>query len=152
MRIHSDSIEELDVRKAANLAGVSFTRFRLHGSRKRAGAFDVILTGSSPRRQNGGGDHAATWDEWGHFLNTLFTLDPDMVTPYYENAEHFHWVTANRFRGGFDLAEQHTAGHKWDWQGSSVAGTYSVASCKCGAINRWMIHGNKFSETVGNGA
>jgi len=148
MRIHSDSIEELDIRKAARRAGIGFTRFSLHGSRKRAAAFDVIMTGSSPRRQNQGEDMAATWDEWGVFLSTLFGLDEHMVTPYYEDAEHFHWMTGGRFVD-FDLSTQHAAGHRWQWQGTSMTGTYSVASCKCGATQRWMVHGHKFAEIRG---
>jgi len=142
MRIHSDFLEEADVRKAARLAGVRFTRFGLHGSRKRrdGGAFDVILTGSSPRRQNGGSDYAATWDEWLVFLGTLYSLDPKMVTPYYEDADHFHWSTGNRFHG-FTLADQHVAGHRWEWAGDTATGSYAVHECKCGAIRRFLHRG-----------
>jgi len=140
MRIHSDSIESLEVRKAARLAGVQFTRFSLHGSRSREAAFDVILTGSSPRNQNfsrGDADKAATWDEWGHFLGTLFALDPAMVTPYYSCADDFHWQTGARFHD-FDLSTQHAAGHRWCYSGDSVTGSYSVHECKCGAIRRFL--------------
>ena len=69
LRIHSDSIDSLEIRKAARLAGADFTRFSLHGSRSRAQAFDIILTGHSNRRQNGGPDEAASYvSEWseGH--------------------------------------------------------------------------------------
>jgi choline dehydrogenase-like flavoprotein len=137
MRIHSDTLDGLELRKAANLAGVNFTRLSLHGSRKREAAFDVILTGDSPRRQNGGEDMAATWDQWGIFLGALFATDADMVTPYYANAEHFHWVTGDRFKN-FDRAEDHVKGHKWRFAGDSVSGSYSVQECQCGAINRWL--------------
>lgn len=140
MRIHSNFIETDDIRKAARLAGVSFTRFGLHGSRKREAAFDVILSGSSPRRQNQGEDMAATWDEWGHFLGTLFALDPHMVTPYYADAEHFHWMTGGRFQD-FDLSTQHAAGHRWERNGDSVTGSYHVSECKCGAVQRWLSRG-----------
>ena len=140
MRIHSDSIDALEIRKAARLAGVGFTRFDLKGSRTRKAAFDIILTGNSPRRQNGGDDMAATWDQWGHFLNTLFTLDADMVTPYYANAEHFHWATGGRYAGGFDLADDHVKGHKWQFSGDSAGGGYMVHECPCGAIRRFLNH------------
>jgi hypothetical protein len=141
MRIHSNSIDALEIRKAARLAGVGFTRLSLHGSRSRAFAFDVILTGNSPRNQNGGDEKAATWDQWGHFLNTLFTLDPAMVTPYYADAEHFHWSTGNRYAGGFDLADDHVKGHKWQFSGDSAGGGYMVHECKCGAIRRFLHRG-----------
>jgi hypothetical protein len=141
MRIHSDSIDALEIRKAARLAGVGFTRFSLHGSRSRAFAFDIILTGNSPRNQNGGDEKAATWDQWGHFLNTLFSLDADMVTPYYENADHFHWTTGGRYVD-FDLADDHVKGHKWQYSGETVTGAYMVHECTgCGAVRRFLNHG-----------
>jgi len=154
MRIHSDSIDELEVRKAARLAGISFTRLDLSGSRTRETAFDVILTGSSPRRQNGGEDMAATWDEWGMFLGTLFALDPAMVAGPkhggYECAEHFHWVTGGRFHN-FNLADNHVKGHNWHHSGESVTGSYHVAECGgkngCGAIMR-RLHRQTWAEFV----
>lgn len=139
MRIHSDSIDVLEIRKAARIAGVGFTRFDLKGSRKRAQAYDVILTGDSPRRQNQGEDMAATWDQWGHFLGMLFGLDAAMVTPYYENADHFHWMTGGRFRD-FDRADDHVKGHRWQHSGESVTGAYHVSECACGAVQRWLAH------------
>ena len=140
MRIHSDFIEEVDVRKAARLAGVSFTRFGLHGSRKRDHAFDVILTGSSPRRQNSNDcpDFAATWDEWGAFLGHLFGLDPHAVTPYYESGEHFDWATGGQYRGGV-LPDRHKS-HRWQYAGSSPTDSYHVSECQCGAIRRVRNH------------
>lgn len=143
MRIHSDFIEVIDVRKAARLSGTSFTRFDLKGSRKRAQAFDVILTGNSPRRQNQGEDMAATWDQWGVFLQTLFALDPAMVTPYYENADHFAWSTGNRYPD-FSLADDHVKGHRWMFSGFTVTGSYHVSECQaedCGAIRRFLNSG-----------
>jgi len=139
MRIHSDSVSELEVRKAATLAGVGFTRFALKGSRSRAQAFDVILTGSSTRRQNfGGPDMAATWDEWGIFLGHLFGLDPAMVAKdAYASAEHFHWATGGRYRdGNLRPSTQHPK-HTWEYTGQSAAGAYSVHECACGAIRRF---------------
>lgn len=143
MRIHSDTIDTLEIRKAARIAGVGFTRFDLKGSRKREQAFDVILTGDSPRRQNQGEDMAATWDQWGHFLGMLFALDAEMVTPYYENAEHFHWMTNGRFQD-FDRADDHVKGHRWGYSGESVTGAYRVSACQtegCTAVQRWLAHG-----------
>lgn len=134
MRLHSDFIEADDVRKAARLAGVHFTRFGLHGSRKRAQAFDVILSGSSSRRQNGGDDYAATWDEWGSVLGYLFALDSRMVTPYYSDAADFDFQTGGQYRGGA-LPVRHKL-HKWHFQNESFNWAYSEHRCECGAVLR----------------
>jgi hypothetical protein len=77
------------------------------------------------------------------FLGTLFDLDPAMVTPYYADAEHFHWSTGNRYAAvdgvGFDLANDHVKGHKWEYAGGSVGGGYMVHECKgCPAIRRFL--------------
>jgi hypothetical protein len=150
MRIHSDSIEELEVRKAARLAGVGFTRLSLHGSRSRAAAFDVILTGNSGRRQNmGGPDEAATWDEWGIVLGHLHRLDPNLKTPYYHGEEHYVWATGGRFTPDFTPASQHIR-HRWEFAGIGVTGSYSVFECAagrnpCGAIMR-SLRGEKWEE------
>jgi len=144
MRIHSSALSTLEIRKAATVAGVGFSRLSEHGSRKRNGAWDVILHGDSPRNQNGGDEKAATWDQWGMFLNTLFDLDPVMVTPYYADAEHFHWSTGNRYVN-FDRADDHRKGHKWEWAGDSAGGGYMVHECRCGAIRR-MLLGSTWAE------
>jgi hypothetical protein len=147
MRIHSNSLDALDVRKAATLAGVAFTRFDLKGSRSREAAFDVILTGSSSRRQNfGGDDYAATWDEWGIFLGHLFDLDPQAhAAGTYESGEHFHWATGGRYREGNLRPSTAHANHKWEWSGYSLNRSYSVSECACGAIRRWTTSGT-FAE------
>lgn len=149
MKIHSDSLDALDVRKAATLAGVGFTRFNLQGSRSRAQGFDVILTGNSGRRQNmGGADEAATWDEWGIFLGHLHRLDPDLKTPYYSGADHYVWVTGGRFTPEFTPADGHKR-HKWEFTGIGVTGSYSVFECGgkngCGAIQR-SLRGQTWDE------
>jgi hypothetical protein len=146
MRIHSDFIEQIDLQKAAHVSNVGFTRLGLHGSRKRDHAFDVILTGSSPRNQNmGGSDKAATWDEWGVFLGVLFGLDPKMVTPYYADAEHFDWSTGNRYRGGDLPASAQHRSHKWEYAGDAITGSYGMHMCACGAIRRYL-HGETWAQ------
>lgn len=138
MRFHTDRITTADLYRAAERAGVGFTRLEEHGSRKRDHAFDFILTGSSPRRQNTRGmtdDHAATWDEWGIFLNDLFAVDPNAWTESYHSAEHFIWATGNRYLG-FGRLDQHI-NHKWEFSGRSATGAYMVHECACGAIRRF---------------
>lgn len=134
MRIHSNTLTESLIVRAGQLAGVTFTRLTRHGSKSRTAAFDVILTGSSPMRQNRGDDYAATWDEWGSFLGHLFALDPNMVTPYYYSADHFHWATGGDFRWGV-LPERHKR-HRWEFTGDAMTGAYSTFGCECGAIRR----------------
>ena len=141
MRIHSDFVETVDLQKAAHRADVGFTRLGLHGSRTRDHAFDVILTGSSSRNQNmGGSDKAATWDEWGIFLGTLFALDPHAVAKgAYESGAHFDWATGGRYRDGVLRGTDHK-NHKWGWTGSSAGGNYHCHECNCGAIRRFLAH------------
>lgn len=105
MRIHTDTLTSADVYNACDAATRSVsgtktvrpTRLELHGSRKRARAFDVILTGSNSRRQNGGQDYAATYDEWGYFLAHLFARDPQMTCDYYDDAADFQTKTDRRY-------------------------------------------------------
>lgn len=140
MRIHTSTLTEDDVRQAAKIAGVGVYRLGRHGSRKRDHAFDVIIEGSGRTGTRYGQNHdmiAATWDEWGIFLAELFRRDDTVtVPPYYYDAEHFHWATADRFR---DLTpDQQCVRHRWERQGRSMGGAYYVADCsKCAARMRW---------------
>jgi hypothetical protein len=114
---------------------VRFERNDEHGSRSHARAFDVILEGNSGRRANFGGTHeAATWDEWGIFLNSVFDTDPEAKTSYYKNEDDFHWQTNGRFEF-LTVADAHKS-HKWEFDGMAATGSYSVQSCKCGALKR----------------
>jgi len=146
VRFHSSFLEDSDFRRAARTAGVGFTRFDLKGSRSRDRAWDIILTGSSSRNQNmGGEDKAATWDEWGVFLGALFNLDPTAVVPkVYEGGEHYHWSTGNRFLRPLSHEMRHRQ-HKWEWTGRNVTGAYTVHECQCGALMRRML-GGRFAD------
>lgn len=155
MKLHSDSLEELDVRKAASLAGVGFTSLSLHGSRSRAARFDVILTGSSGRRQNmGGPDEAATWDEWGIFLGHLHRLDPDLKSEYYQGREHYEWSTGFRFDPDFTPAQQHRI-HKWEFlnvsslTGASIFECYLKNGTGCGAMMQ-RLNGTAWADIPAN--
>lgn len=154
MKIRTNATAD-QVRAAAREARVSFERFDVTGSRTHAHTFDVLLLGhTSNRRPNSGyrgaGDeYAATWDEWGIFLARIFDADPTTRATYYDDAEHFHWVTGDRFRT-LTHDEQHVS-HHWDYDGKVVTGSYDVSTCRtkkgeCGAIVRRMTHGHKFSE------
>lgn len=149
MRIHSDSLDELEVRKAVRLAGASFIRLNLKGSRSRAQGFDVVLSGSGVHKSQGGygmvtDDQAATWDEWGIALGHMFRLDPAMRTEYYADADDFNWQTGGRFTPEFTPVMQHRM-HRFAWTGDSVTGVYTVDECKCGAIKR-HLHKRTWAE------
>lgn len=149
MRIHSDILTTGDVYRATSARGMRGVDADAtsHGSRSRACALDVSLTGTSSRRPNTGTrgaggygiDYAATWDEWGMILAELFAIDPRAFVgstrhPIYAGAEHFHAVTADRFRT-LVAADQHGGpGHRW---GSILepGGDYRQ-ECACGATWR----------------
>ena len=63
MRIHSDTLTVTDLVQSAHKANVTFTRNTTHGSKKRKLAYDVILSGNSPFRQNSSSEFTATWDQ-----------------------------------------------------------------------------------------
>lgn len=147
MRLHSDKIVWDDIAKAcyaAGMRGVSHSTTE-HGSRIRDRAFEVKLTGNSPRRPNGGvrpgtDDHAATWDEWGMFLAYLFKIDPNMVAgdsgrPAYDGAENFHAATGGRFET-LTADDQHRS-HKWENIGAHLF------ECRCGATVDYSFMWNK---------
>ena len=139
MILRTDTIEREDIVRAAREAHVDFDRLEEKRSRSRRGiAWDVLLTGSSPRRPNrrgAGGDYAATWDEWGIFLAALYREDPTMMAgDYYWDADHFHLVTCDRFLGGFNHADQHRTGHRWEPLGMIRSNPRTVGfECACGA-------------------
>lgn len=147
MRFHTDTLTESDVYMAADeLPGVRVTVMEL-GSRSRARAFEVKLTGTSNRRVNPGTsdgsywgvgrDHAATWDEWGIFIANLFDMDNNMFAgtakhPVYANIYDFHHQTGERF---YNLtAEQQHKNHRWDYDM-----TNGEHACQCGAVRRRQI-------------
>lgn len=137
MRIHSDTLTPYEIYNAASVAGVR-VEFTRHGSRARKGAYNVYLSGSSPYRHNGHkrNDHAASWDEWGSFLGTLFAHDPHAIAGPYLSGEHYAWVTGGQYDHG-NLPERHKV-HHWDWDGSTYgSGAYMIHRCACGAIKRF---------------
>lgn len=161
MRIHTDTLTPADLAAAVKRAGLkpSNLAFTEHGSRKRARAFNVTLTGTSSRRSNPGASgasfrpRAATWDEWGMFLAHLFAIDPDAHVPgIYESGDHFRWVTGARF-DTLTPADQHgRTGHRWSRYYPNITGVYFVAECTsegCTATTRYMAHGRQFAEISG---
>lgn len=135
MRIRTNATPD-QVREAARVAGVTFDRFEVHGARSHAHGYDVLLNGSSGRRANGGwsgavlGGYAATWDEWGVFLQKIFEADPTTdAGGYYVGFADFREQTGGRYDGPFTECKN----HKWAWNRGE-----SECAKGCGAVRRPM--------------
>lgn len=134
MKIHSDSLTETDVwnaTKAHGMRGVA-AEVTTQGSRSHKRGLTVKLSGTSNRNQNPGTgprynvDKAATFDEWGMFIDFLFLCDEDAIIGQYKGYEHFKACTMGRYES---LTQPYQHGtHKWS---SSIPG--GVSQCDCGA-------------------
>lgn len=135
MRIHTDTLTNSDVRKAAATARVTLDRFTGHGSKSRARAFDITLQGESRRHQNGGDGKAATWDQWGVFLAILFAGDDNLTIPRaYEDAADFGYKTGHRFDNVGEFPADAHGDHRFEYAGVP----YSQNCKKCSAVTRWQ--------------
>ena len=132
MRIHSDILTEKDFHEATKAHGMTgvFAEIKgTGGSRSRKRHFDVKLTGSTnPRGVNPGTsqsvdrwnlDRAATWDEWGMWIDALFTIDPDAIIGQYPDRDVFRDVTYCRY-DSLTHPYQHHGAHRWVRDGSGV--------------------------------
>lgn len=113
MRLHSDTITYRDIANAADAAstvedGSVYVEMTMHGSRSRARAFEVGLSGDgtrNKRRRNPGAgdkdrsdlDYAATWDAWGRFFAYLYSVDSEMTCYAYADENDFHHKTQGQF-------------------------------------------------------
>ncbi len=137
MRIHTNlTIDQ--VRIAVNQSGgARVDKLVQHRSRTRPRRFDLILTGSSPYRQNRGDKQAASWDEWGIALNALFEADPQMVTSAYPSRSIFDLATGGRFRS-LHADDQHRK-HRW----RNIAPYHSECDCGATQIWDWRVNGQR---------
>lgn len=99
MKIHSDTLTLQDILSAVpdgcylTNPGEKFqgyTNVGIEGSRKRERGYVVRLCGSSkyaPQRRPG--EKAATWDEWGLFIDALFAHDPRAIVGVYDGLQDF---------------------------------------------------------------
>lgn len=120
MKIHSDVLTYgmiIDATRASGMKGV-WAEIEEHGSRSRKRRFDVKLEGNSPHFQNPGTGYrsdapakAASWDEWGMFIQALFELDPDAIIGDYKTFRMFEEFTDGRFES-LTAPYQHTR-HNW---------------------------------------
>lgn len=156
MRIHTDKTNEVRAaiwRATGALPGV-YAEVSEHGSRSRAGALELRLTGNSGRYRNTGkwGAHwekSATWDEWGVVLAAVFAADPHAICgtakrPVYAGVNDFHWQTGERFvhappaieTGGRALPEDTHTSHHWDYVARDT-----VECTKCTAVRYAPLRG-----------
>jgi hypothetical protein len=143
-------LSRADIERAAACAGAQVVGCVDKGSRSRARAFEVGLSGSGiSSGQRGGLDHrAATWDEWRITLAYLFRLDPAMhCGKVYESEAHFVWATDGRYRH-LTPAGQHIR-HRWKLLRHSATGVYFAQECNCGAVRRYPSRGHTWSEIDG---
>lgn len=142
MKVHSDILSPIQIHQATIAAGMRGVdaEVTVHGSRSRAQSFNVSLTGNSTRWTNSGQsgsghEHAATWDEWGMFIQALYEIDPKALIGQYGTYETFAKCTFGRFEA---LTSPYAcAEHKW-----RPAPGEHVTECKwCGARFDYMpIH------------
>lgn len=117
--MHSDILTETDIREAlakATRTGnvdrlVDFEVLEARGSRTRKAGYEIRLAwygekvkGDGRRWTNTGngganvnGFYAATYDEWGWFIDELFNRDPRMVFGHYTDRNTFDTMTRFKF-------------------------------------------------------
>ena len=96
-----------------------------------------------PNSGNYGADRdvfAATWDQWGVFLQILFDADPDLTIPRaYADRDEYVYRTDARFVkigggwGNYWPADAH-GDHTFRYAGIP----YMQACTKCSAVQRWQ--------------
>lgn len=105
MRIYSDTLNRDHLIDAARSARVGFdTLETLRNTRVRSHGWLVRLIGSSRRPRNTGtvgadtgGTWPATWNEHGHFMAALYSIDPNARIAYYNNLDEFNFMTKGAF-------------------------------------------------------
>ena len=125
MKIHSNTLTTKDIWAATIATGMLGVHVDddivIKGSKSRTRSFNVKLTGN--------GEKAATWDEWGIFINALFLADPEAIVGQYKSYADFKAYTCNRF-DTLDWAVAHTQ-HKWVRPGDYTG------TCRCGSKIDW---------------
>ena len=97
MRLHTDVLTSKDLYAALPPGVLAYVTQK--GSRKRARAFEVtlyVLDKDELHRRygNSGGygasdDVAATWDEWGVWMQRLYEIDPQALIGWYASYSNF---------------------------------------------------------------
>lgn len=132
MRIHTELSAMHIINIAHAVPGVAIAHIKRHGSRKRKNGIEIRLWGTSPRRNMAKDGYAATWDEWGYFIERVFRADREAIVGRYPDYETFERVTKWRFE---DDEFTPTPGHAHKWE---PAYAYNF-QCKCGATMATVI-------------
>lgn len=134
MRFHGDTIKTGDIYDAAKASRVTVVRAGMHNSRSRAQAFDIGLEGESRRSTMAGTGKAATWDQWGVFIDCLFMADDTLTIPrVYVDRAQFDYRTSDRFEDGEFPVDAH-GDHTFRYDH-----TFKHHKCtKCTAAPRWQ--------------
>lgn len=94
MKMWSDTLTTDDLYSAASKAGVYLhTAQSLRRPRNRARGWTVFIEGASPYRSQATGGRAATWDQWGEWMDILFRIDPDARIGQYHGRGDFYAQT-----------------------------------------------------------
>lgn len=102
MNIYSNRLGQDDLTQAAQAAGLYFEKFEtIHQPRIRRYGWNILLGRPGSRRRFNTGSHgggevgAASRDDWGRFLATLYELDSDLRVPQagYSSRDSFHAAT-----------------------------------------------------------
>jgi hypothetical protein len=140
MKIHTSLTRDQVLQAVRSTPDVFVHYLTEHGSQSADRAFNIVLSGSSPRRGQatiGDGDyHAATWDQWGVVLGKIYAADPRArIAGVYRDAADFHWQTSDRFLPCNARSLIMCLQHRW----APVPGGYAAACTHpCGAVKRWQ--------------
>jgi hypothetical protein len=131
MKIHTDKLTLADLQEA--LPDGVYAHITPKGSRSRLHAFDVTLyvlgrDELHTRLGNSGGygasgELAATWDEWGIWMDRLYDRDPSVVIGWYRDYAHFmEMTTRTRNYVRMDAKPHHVKykTHTAPWLGDSA--------------------------------
>ncbi len=94
MKMWSDTLTTNDLYHAAEVAHVYLhTADPIRRPRNRARGWTVYLEGASPYASQATGGRAATWDQWGEWMDALFAIDPEARIGQYDGRDDFYRQT-----------------------------------------------------------
>lgn len=118
MKLHSDILTVDDINDALRRAKdngkvdrlVVFSELDARGSRTRKNGYEIRLEwlgdkqkGDGRRYTNGGNrgadtaSYGAFWEEWGWFIDELYSIDPNLVFGHYKTRAVFDEMTRYQF-------------------------------------------------------
>lgn len=104
MKIYSDTLVTADFDPAVPGKEFYFEHLRpLEKVLLRERGWEVLIGRAGSKRSFNSGQYgaegqgAASWDEWGTFLATLYEKDPEMRAGPYKSRAHFHESTNRQY-------------------------------------------------------